>query len=189
MFLSVFDRKELLKNGFRYEANRNIFIHTSKILFFGSVKMQFHTKFCWFYKEQSLKNVYLPKYCFVKKKHQKHANWIWNMTEVSLMCVKKTPNKNIQKHVRRLCKKYWICQKKRHGHSFASVDFIFNQKKCFHITFQLIEHGYWTSSTFYVSFFLTNYLSVSFYFFENEIKNILKHFFYEKMVSFLFFCL
>ena len=57
------------------------------------------------------------------------------------------------KIVFKLWNKYWICQKKRHGHSFASIHSIFNQKMYFHITFKWFECERCTSSGFCVSFF------------------------------------
>ena len=52
------------------------------------------------------------------------------------------------------CKKIIeFVQKKRHGHSFASIDYIFNQNESTHMPVRLIGCGYFRSIILGVSFF------------------------------------
>merc|ERR1711917_180505 len=87
------------------------------------------------------------------------------------------------------CEKSIESVKKRHGHNFVSIHSIINQNESTHMPVMLIGCGNDRSIILGVSFFLTNYFKVKIIYFQKSKKYISTHFFYEKMVSVLFFFL
>merc|ERR1712240_683810 len=79
-------------------------------------------------------------------------------------------------------------QKKRHGQNFASIDSIINQNESTHMPVVLIGCGNIRSIILGVSFFNKLFQS-EILFFSKIKKKKSKHFFYEKIVSVLFFFL
>ena len=172
-----------------YETKINIFTKGFKKIFIGTFFLYFSIFFCKICKKLIFKNGYTYKFdnvlidsLILSKSVSEYHSFI------SLHKEKTSQTVHLDFYFLML-KKVLNLLKKIHGHNFASIHSTINQNESTHMPVMLIGCGNFRSIILGVAFFLTNYFKVKFSFFQKSKKNISTHFFYEKMVSVLFFFL
>ena len=137
-----------------YETNINIFTKGFKKIFIGTFFLHFSIFFNKICKKYFFKNGYTYKFdnvlidsLILSKSDSEYHSFISLREEKTSQIV------HLELFFLILKKIIEFVQKKRHGHSFASIDYIFNQNESTHMPVRLIGCGYFRSIILGVFFF------------------------------------